>query len=782
MRDPADVSVFPVWSTLVNGLPTGQPYEETTFDPHGRAVERVDYEGHTTVYRYYKNAVGTDDHFMSGTPLELLGIPGQLRVEENYIGTPGGNPDSSIVYEYDKLGRKIKETMTPGTNEVYLTQYDAEGRILILESPQGDLYYEYDPQTGRKVSTASYPSTMTFAQILADATATPTPFTSSVTRTVYTYDDLGRLETVQVVRRNSTDVSETATTYAYNDNGSQEKVIYPNGNEVVYEYDALNRLYRLTNYKSSSHLESELLSRFEYSCFADGQRATAEETYKGWKEENSIVQEVYLTREMAYRYDGLGRLIWEQRNDHDPNSFRYDLVGNRVSQVIGGRSNEPDVTTHYGYNALDQLQWEGVQSDGSNPTITYLYDYNGSLTSQTEGTATTAYVYDLRNRLVSVTADSITTTYGYSPDGIRVRRQVGTETPTVYLVDPMNLTGYSQVLQETTGSNMTTYTLGGDVIAQADESTVRFLIYDGHGSVRNHANSTGALVWFDIQDKVYKQGQPENDTKLLTYDAWGRECNGLSGDGLYYTGEMYDTKLSMYNLRARWYSPAAGRFNALDPYAGSSYDPQTLHKYLYCHANPINGIDPSGRFSIAEVSVNMAVSSILTKLALPIIEPAAELIASPIVLDFFSAFEGFLPTAWVIGGGYNKGFSLKGIPMAGGVNLEYVRSLSNGNSAWYIAPNIGLSSQGNSSSVSVLGGFVWGANSSYDYTQGFITISAPYKKLPRKVQRFVDGMLLKIGTKMLLNTATDDMVDLERFNLNNKIEEFKRQIAHNMYD
>ena len=32
----------------------------------------------------------------------------------------------------------------------------------------------------------------------------------------------------------------------------------------------------------------------------------------------------------------------------------------------------------------------------------------------------------------------------------------------------------------------------------------------------------------------------------------------------------------------------------MDSYQGNSEDPLSLHKYLYCQANPINGIDPSG--------------------------------------------------------------------------------------------------------------------------------------------------------------------------------------------
>jgi hypothetical protein len=45
----------------------------------------------------------------------------------------------------------------------------------------------------------------------------------------------------------------------------------------------------------------------------------------------------------------------------------------------------------------------------------------------------------------------------------------------------------------------------------------------------------------------------------------------------------------------------------MDPYAGNTSDPQSLHKYLYCHANPVNNIDPTGLFSLAELN---AVNSI----------------------------------------------------------------------------------------------------------------------------------------------------------------------------
>ena len=44
-----------------------------------------------------------------------------------------------------------------------------------------------------------------------------------------------------------------------------------------------------------------------------------------------------------------------------------------------------------------------------------------------------------------------------------------------------------------------------------------------------------------------------------------------------------------------------GRFTSMDSYLGSVNDPVSLHKYLYANANPVNYIDPSGYFSLAEL-------------------------------------------------------------------------------------------------------------------------------------------------------------------------------------
>jgi hypothetical protein len=52
----------------------------------------------------------------------------------------------------------------------------------------------------------------------------------------------------------------------------------------------------------------------------------------------------------------------------------------------------------------------------------------------------------------------------------------------------------------------------------------------------------------------------------------------------------------------------------MDDFAGNTHDPQSLHKYLYCHANPINGIDPSGMmgdFSLSSLWARVNVQMML---------------------------------------------------------------------------------------------------------------------------------------------------------------------------
>jgi RHS repeat-associated protein len=78
---------------------------------------------------------------------------------------------------------------------------------------------------------------------------------------------------------------------------------------------------------------------------------------------------------------------------------------------------------------------------------------------------------------------------------------------------------------------------------------------------------------------------------------------------LLYRGERFDPTLGQYYLRARFYDPGTGRFTAMDPFRGYSSNPRTLHKYLYTHGNPVNGIDPTGLLEGGMTGLTVSIST-----------------------------------------------------------------------------------------------------------------------------------------------------------------------------
>jgi RHS repeat-associated protein len=90
--------------------------------------------------------------------------------------------------------------------------------------------------------------------------------------------------------------------------------------------------------------------------------------------------------------------------------------------------------------------------------------------------------------------------------------------------------------------------------------------------------------------------------ELYAFDAYGNAIGfdpSVALTEFLYSGEQFDSKIGQQYLRARYYDPATGRFNRLDPFFGNLNDPQSLHKYLYTHADPVNEIDPNGLFVMA---------------------------------------------------------------------------------------------------------------------------------------------------------------------------------------
>ena len=288
-----------------------------------------------------------------------------------------------------------------------------------------------------------------------------------------------------------------------------------------------------------------------------------------------------------------------------PPPTRSISPSNRVTKTTDQDNDATtDEITTYTFDSNDRLLVEIKDADvstGGTAEDTYTaYTYDNTVqTGKTvhEGlddtgpvTEQTTNEYDERGRMAKTTVDKAgqvtVTEYEYDDSGTRVTQTVtppGSATPTItkYLYDPQNHTGHAQILEEVVDAVLTkAFTIGHDVISQADQTNgVLHLLYDGHGSTRAVTDALAAVL------------------ERYAFDAYGNALGFTTGaalTALLYSGELTDATTGLQYLRARYYDPAIGRFNRLDPFAGLSSVPLSFHRYGYAFSSPIILTDPSG--------------------------------------------------------------------------------------------------------------------------------------------------------------------------------------------
>jgi RHS repeat-associated protein len=229
-------------------------------------------------------------------------------------------------------------------------------------------------------------------------------------------------------------------------------------------------------------------------------------------------------------------------------------------------------------------------------SVEYGYDSNGNTRTRTKKDAagvvveTVTYSWNQENRLVRVqNSNAEVVSYSYDADGVRVSKTVNGVT-TEYLVDDNR--DYAQVLEERVNDALTaSYVYGWDLISQERGVNDSFYLMDGLASTRGLTDASGVV------------------TDTYTYDAFGNAITstGDTANNYLFAGEQFDEALGQYYLRQRYYAPGVGRFTRVDSYEGTLDDSMSQHDYLYTHANPVNYIDPSGKFTLTEVLASTAI-------------------------------------------------------------------------------------------------------------------------------------------------------------------------------
>ncbi|ROT98918.1 tandem-95 repeat protein [Marinobacter sp. R17] len=522
-----------------------------SYDAAGNKLTQTDAEGRTTRWTYDNQ----------GRVLSRTLPMGQT---ESFSYDAAGNRLShtdfngqTSTYQYDLNDRLVRVTYGDGTVETF--SYDAAGNRVSATTPEGTTTYQYDAMNRLTKEIQPDGSVLSYGYDEAGNRVQLDVVTADQTRsTRYTFDALNRLATV--------DAGLGDTVYRYDNVGNRASISYPNGNRTAYDYDVLNRLVALTTTNGSGAVVAD----YRYELDPTGRRIGMQERHNG--------------RSTTYAYDELYRLtgetITDPVNGDYSAEYQYDKVGNRTYSIIDG------VHTAYTYDANDRLTRQGG--------VSYSYDANGNTLTETEDSQVTRYRYDGRNKLVETTRPGYTASYGYNADGIRTRKTENGAT-IQFVVDSNR--DYAQVLAEVSnGTTDVSYTYGDDLLAQERSGGTTYYLYDGHGSTRALADESSTV------------------TDTYHYDAFGVELasTGDTENGYRYTGEQRDAGLEQYYLRARYYDQGVGRFTQMDTWVGRNSEPVSLHKYLYGNVDPVNRIDPTGKFSLGSFSVASTINGILT--------------------------------------------------------------------------------------------------------------------------------------------------------------------------
>ena len=462
-----------------------------------------------------------------------------------------------ITWSYDEKGRPVvvKTRHTDGSEQIEELDYDFAGEVSSSTST-----YAY----GNRIDVLSVDYTYDQRGRLKIETATLTPSASApqTAKVIHSYDDLGRPSGTSSLMQNC---PRLTTSLSYTLQGWTDTVSVSLNDSPLFiqslGYDSSNVV------DGTSPQYSGLISK---------------------KNDKWIYNErLASSRTDGYAYDPSGRLA---RSGY-PGKFReytYDSRGNILSETLPGSAGSFD----YEYDG-DRLISLTSSSAAQHDTVTFTHDALGRMTFDgMTGQSMTYNDLDLIGNIVR--NDTTLVNYSYLSDGTKLSALDGSGAGLVYRGPFV----YRKSSGSNAGSSLTleSAAFGGGLMTP---SGAMFYVTDYLGSVRAVVDGkTGDLYkasdYSAFGDESVVMVMPQGNTPPHPLATAVLPDGQTLRDG--YTGkeaQNEDFGTCYTDFGARQYSPALRRWMTPDPLSEKYYG---TSPYAFCNNNPVNFVDPDGRF------------------------------------------------------------------------------------------------------------------------------------------------------------------------------------------
>ena len=493
---------------------TGTVEVTNYYDPAGRITEQDTEYGRRVRYRYLPNGitdVSNEDAsytnlWVSDQYARLTAIVDAEGGRASYAYDDFGNRvsvvdrDGSRITRYsDERGRIIREVTDEGAETLFA--YDEQDRVVSMTVSA----IETDPRARRAARLARRARLEAEAQGRAPEEAVSgqesaqNPAVSPMTTVTYEYaNDFERNPS------SMTDGNGHVTRFEWAD-GLLQCVVSPEGVTVSLEYDECGLLTGIRN-------AEQQLTRCEYS--AAGYLV-------------KIISALGL--ETEFTYDSAGHMVCRQDPDGSRWRFEYAAGGRLVASVdpAGAR-------TEYEYGPSGDIV---AVVDPLGRRMERSFDTNGNIDRITlPGGAQFSYAYDGLMRLVR-TIDpaggvwtreydaASTLTALIDPTGVSVRTSVDSSRKTFTTNDGVDRVRIScDHLGRPVRSEVLPEDSGPQVSADADDSTVSTMVYDGAGNPVQVLDAEGGLSRYEYNgsNQMVRMISPAGRVTEYSYDACGR--------------------------------------------------------------------------------------------------------------------------------------------------------------------------------------------------------------------------------------------------------------------